>query len=148
MTTTKNISFLAKYAELIRITIAVIVSVVGATWAVFAYLEKQQDKKEDLEKTLIEVSQTVKEIRRGQDSLLIRMDDFDRQLDGVHENTVHIGNYVEGVKKAFDYHVKRSPEVSKEDYAKMMELITFSLDKATAYQSFPEPSIVVRKKEY
>jgi hypothetical protein len=45
------------------------------------------------------------------------------QVDGINDNTVLIGNYVEGINKSFSYHLKRSPEVTKEDYAAMMQII-------------------------
>ena len=57
------------------------------------------------------------------DTLSVKVEDLYGQVNAISDNTVKIGNYVEGVKSAFDYHVKRSPEVTKEDYANMMQII-------------------------
>ena len=56
-------------------------------------------------------------------SLSRQIQDLSLQVEDINDNTILIGNYVEGVNKSFSYHLKRSPEVTKEDYAAMMQII-------------------------
>jgi|WetSurSiteA1Bulk_404760.scaffolds.fasta_scaffold17957_2 hypothetical protein len=76
------------------------------------------------------IGEDMKEVKAHQivltssmDTLAKSVQNFSVQMDAVGENTILIGNYVQGVWRAFDYHVKNSPEVTKEDYARMMDLL-------------------------
>lgn len=79
---------------------------------------------------LIQVVAKQDTIIKSIDDLSVRVVEIKSEMVGlqtdiqaVNENTVLIGNYVEGVNKAFSEHLKRSPEVTKEDYANLMFLI-------------------------
>jgi len=90
-------------------------------------------------------------------ALSCRVDDINLQMEGINDNTVLIGNYVEnvntyvkGVNKAFNYHIQTSPEVSKADWAKMMDLIERSIitNQEMVESELPDPKISVRKIKY
>lgn len=44
-------------------------------------------------------------------------------VNAVNENSVLIGNYVEGINKGFQYHLLTSPEVTKDDWNSIMQII-------------------------
>ena len=108
---------------LAKTVVAVIVSVVTAMWGVFRYIDNREDSIRAMTEKINEVHSTVSDLKDQQETLIIRMDEVEGQINAVNDNAVLIGNYVQGVNKALDYHLKKSPEVTKEDYALMMELM-------------------------
>jgi len=92
-------------------------------WGVFRYIDSREDSLKEMTEKINEVHSTVSDLKDQQGALIIRMDEVEGQINAVNDNAVLIGNYVQGVNKALDYHLKKSPEVTKEDYALMMELM-------------------------
>lgn len=118
-----DISSLTKVAELVKISVAIIISVVTASWGAFKIMDDRRGEKEEIKKTLIEVTRAVDRLQVSQDSLIFTMGGFDNQLKEISINSQQIGNYVHGINKALEYHLKNSPEVTKEEYAMMIEMI-------------------------
>lgn len=118
MKTARAMKWLSKVKELASLITAVTV-VIGVLWGAFRFMNKTSNQGSALE-----------EIRNQQEvmidslaSLARKMEDLTLTLEGVGENAILIGNYVEGVNKALVFHLQNSTEVSKEDYAKMMDII-------------------------
>lgn len=110
---------------------ASLVTSVGVIAGVLFGAYRFADKVTDQAEILIEIQEHQKEIQVRQAvvidsiaSLARQVNDLALTIEGVSENTIMIGNYVEGVNKALIYHVQRSSNVSKEDYAAMMEIIS------------------------
>lgn len=123
MTTEAKISKFQTHIGLVKTVVAVIASVVTAMWGVFRYIDNREDSIREMTEMINEVHSTMTDLKEQQETLIIRMDEVEGQINAVNDNAVLIGNYVQGVNKALDYHLKKSPEVSKEDYALMMDLI-------------------------
>jgi len=91
-------------------------TLIASLYGIFKGVYKIGEDMKDLKSHQIIISTSV-------DTLAKSVHDLSVQMEGVGDNGVLIGNYVQGVWKAFNYHVKNSPEVTKEDYAKMMDLV-------------------------
>lgn len=101
-----------KYFGLVCATITTLYGVYKGADALIQVVAKQ----DTIIKSIDDLSVRVVEIKS-------EMVGLQTDIQAVNENTVLIGNYVEGVNKAFSEHLKRSPEVTKEDYANLMFLI-------------------------
>jgi outer membrane murein-binding lipoprotein Lpp len=123
MTAELSVSKFQTHIGLVKTVVAVVVSVVTAMWGVFRYIDNREDSIRAMTEKINEVHSTVSDLKDQQGALIIRMDEVEGQINAVNDNAVLIGNYVQGVSKAMDYHLKKSPEVTKEDYAMMMELM-------------------------
>jgi outer membrane murein-binding lipoprotein Lpp len=123
MTTESKVSKFQAHIGLAKTVVAVVVSVVTAMWGVFRYIDSREDSLKEMTEKINEVHSTVSDLKDQQGALIIRMDEVEGQINAVNANAVLIGNYVQGVNRALEYHLKKSPEVTKEDYAMMMELM-------------------------
>ena len=128
-----------KYSGVIKASIAIMVSVVTTLWGAFKIIDKQIDDKAGLTRTVTEISDTVKDIKRSQDSLMFVVDDFYGQLTEVHNNTVKMTNYVEALHKAMKVDLQERKNADFEHYVK----ITNMIDEAIK-QSYT-PNIKVNK---
>jgi len=116
-------TLLNQHAGTVKIIVTILITIITTVWGVAMYYSKMEGKKAADSATVVETHVVVMEVKHQIDSMMLWMHDFDGQLEAVNENTVLIGNYVEGVNRAFDRHLQRSPEVTKADYADMMLLI-------------------------
>ena len=128
-----------KYSGVIKASIAIMVSVVTTLWGAFKIIDKQIDDKAGLTRTVTEISDTVKDIKRSQDSLMFVVDDFYGQLNAVHNNTVKMTNYVEVLHRAMKVDLQERKNADFEHYVK----ITNMIDEAIK-QSYT-PNIKVNK---
>ena len=128
-----------KYSGVIKASIAIMVSVVTTLWGAFKIIDKQVDDKAELTRTVTEISDTVKDIKRSQDSLIIVVDDFYGQLTEVHDNSIRMTNYVEALHKAMKVDLQERKNADFEHYVR----ITNMIDEAIK-QSYT-PSIKVTK---
>jgi len=93
--------------------------VVGVLWGAFRFMGKTNSQGEVLEEIQIRQGQIIDSLS----SISRQVDDLSLMIEGVNDNTVLIGNYVEGVNKALRYHLEHSPEVTKDDYAAIMQIV-------------------------
>jgi hypothetical protein len=112
-----------KYSGVIKASIAILVSAVTALWGAFKIIDKQVDDKTELTRTVTEMHDTLKDIQRSQDSLIIVVDDFYGQLTEVHENTVRMTNYVEALHKAMKVDLQERKNADFEHYVKITTMI-------------------------
>ena len=103
--------------------IAAIGGAVAVLWAGFSSLHKAIDNVGGQNEVLTEIQNQQEVILDSIYSLSTQVKDLTLTTEGVNDNTVLIGNYVKGVDKAFTRHLQLSPEVTKEDYANMMQII-------------------------
>ena len=94
-------------------------SVVVILWGVFKFVNKTDTQGT----TLTEIKQQQTIIIDSISILSQKVMSLEGKVQEVGDNNILIGNYVEGVKAAFDYHITNSPEVTKEDYRKMIMMI-------------------------
>lgn len=109
---------ISKVKELASLITAMTV-VIGVLWGAFRFMNKSSTQGEALEQ--IKNQQEV--VLDSISSLSRQLQDLSLTVEGVNDNTVLIGNYVEGVNKALIFHLQHSTEVTKEDYAAMMQII-------------------------
>ena len=110
--------WLSKIKELASLITAASV-VIGIIWGAFAFVSRTSDQAEILEE--IKAQQTA--VADSIHSLSVRVEDMSLLVEGVSDNTILIGNYVEGVNRALRYHLEHSPEVTKDDYAAIMQIV-------------------------
>lgn len=109
---------LSKIKELASLITAVTV-VIGVLWGAFRFMNKTSNLGSALEEIMDQQEVMIDSLA----SLSRKVEDLTLTVEGVGENAILIGNYVEGVNKALVFHLQNSAEVSKEDYAKMMDII-------------------------
>ena len=111
----KWISKIKEFASLITAMTVVI----GVLWGGFSFMNKTSTQGDALEQ--IQQQQTM--VLDSISSLSRQLQDLGLTVEGINDNTVLIGNYVEGVNKALIFHLQHSSEVTKDDYAAMMQII-------------------------
>jgi len=112
-----------QYISAIKIISGIVVTFIVTTWGVFKYMDKRADEKSKDSNNISMVLERQDKMIEWMITVDYRLDTLTRTTEGVSQNIIHVGNYVERVKNAFYYHIQKSPEVTKEDYALMMELI-------------------------
>lgn len=98
-------------------------TLIGTLYGIFRGVYRTVDSVEKIQAQQTSVQTQQKVILDSVNALSNRVEGLTLTVEGVGENGILIGKYVQGVWRAFDYHVKNSAEVSKEDYAKMMSLL-------------------------
>lgn len=118
-----------KYAEPLKAIATALISIIAAIWGVFLMFDKQQDKLDDM-------ARTVNEIKVNQDSIMLMVDEFNGQLEAVNENTVLMGNYVikvdtrvQSIDKAIRVHLRTMQNANLEHYARITEILDESVKK-------------------
>lgn len=110
--------WLSKVKELASLITAMTV-VIGVLWGAFRFMNKTSNQGSALEEIREQQEVMIDSIA----SLSRKVEDLTLTVEGVGENAILIGNYVEGVNKALVFHLQNSAEVTKEDFAKMMDII-------------------------
>jgi hypothetical protein len=128
-----------KYNGVLKASVAIMVSVVTTLWGAFKIIDKQVDDKAELTRTVTEMHDTLKDIQRSQDSLIIVVDDFYGQLTVVHDNTVRMTNYVEALHKAMKVDLQERKNADFEHYVKITNMIEDAIKQPYS------PSIKVNK---
>lgn len=118
MKTARAMKWLSKVKELASLITAMTV-VIGVLWGAFRFMNKTSNQGSALEEIREQQEVMIDSIA----SLGRKVDDLTLTVEGVGENAILIGNYVEGVNKALVFHLQNSAEVTKEDFAKMMDII-------------------------
>ncbi len=118
MKTARAMKWLSKVKELASLITAMTV-VIGVLWGAFRFMNKTSGQGAALE----EIREQQEVMIDSLTSLGRKVEDLTLTVEGVGENAILIGNYVEGVNKALVFHLQNSAEVTKEDFAKMMDII-------------------------
>lgn len=128
-----------QYSGVLKTTVAILISVVTTLWGAFRIIDKQVDDKAQLTRTVTEISNTVKDIKQAQDSLIIVVDDFYGQLNAVSDNSIRMANYVEALHKAMKVDLQERKNADFDHYVKITSIIDEALKEKYT------PSIKVTK---
>lgn len=118
-----------------KMVVAIVISMVTGVWGVAMFYSKMESKRTADTKMVAETHVMVMEISHTLDSLVIRMNEFDMQLNAVHENTVLIGNYVGAVHAGIKEDLRTRKDAEFQHYVKITEIIEDGLKKKAQLDS-------------
>lgn len=104
-----------EYASLIT----ALTVVIGVMWGAFRYIDNTSTQAN----TLDEIKDAQRAMTDSLATLSKRVADLTLVVEAVGENNILIGNYVEKINRALVLHLQNSPEVTKNDYAALIDLI-------------------------
>ena len=125
----KITALLDQYSGPVKLFVTILITIITTVWGAAIYYSNYESKKAADSAMVQETHVVVKEISQTLDSLVIRMDEFDGQLNAVHENTVLIGNYVEAVHAGIKEDLRSRKDAEFQHYVRITSIIEEGLKK-------------------
>ena len=119
----------AQYSGPAKILITILITIVTTVWGAAIYYSKMESKKAADSAMVIETHVVVTQVKHQLDSMAIWMQDFDGQLNAVHDNIVLIGNYVESVHSGIKEDLRTRKDAEFQHYVKITSIIEEGLKK-------------------
>lgn len=155
MATKNKLAWISEYSGMAKMLLTILISIVTGVWGVAMLYSKVQNKRASESLTVSRTHVVVVEMKHQLDSLILRMNDFDGQLEAVHENTVLIGNYVGAIHAGIKEDLRTRKDAEFQHYVKITTIIEDGLKKKAQLDSIEaarlldniEVNIKVRKIE-